>query len=345
MNRRRPTMKDVAHHAGVSVSTVSYVLNDSGPVAPERRSRVLDAVRMLEYSPNESARSLKRRSASTIGLVVPDLTNQFFALIAEGVQQAAAGQGVLVVLCAPEATDLPEAHHAKLLRSQRLDGVIYLTSTGTLPTAVLELARFGPVVLVDEQIPGFDLPAVVCDSRRGAREIARYVIEQGHERITVIGGPSAMWTADQRLAGYREAVAATGRDPDAMPVLVGDYRQDSGFDLAATALAGPADERPTALLCANDLMAIGALEYCKSAGLQVPDDVSIVGFDDLPVSALLTPRLTTVRQPARDMGAQAATCLLTLLGEGPGDVADAPAVLSTSLQIRDSVAPPPVVES
>jgi DNA-binding LacI/PurR family transcriptional regulator len=143
-NRRRPTMKDVAKHARVSVSTVSYVLNDSGPVAPERRERVLDAVRVLEYSPNESARSLKRQSASTIGLVVPDLTNQFFALIAEGVQRAATERGVLVVLCAPEATGLPEAHHAKLLRSQRLDGVIYLTGTGTLPTAVLELARFGP---------------------------------------------------------------------------------------------------------------------------------------------------------------------------------------------------------
>jgi DNA-binding LacI/PurR family transcriptional regulator len=340
-NRRRPTMKDVAEHARVSVSTVSYVLNDSGPVAPERRDRVLDAVRVLEYSPNESARNLKRRSASAIGLVVPDLTNQFFALIAEGVQRAASEQGVLVVLCAPEATGLPEAHHAKLLRSQRLDGVIYLTGTGTLPTAVLELARFGPVVLVDEQIPGFDLPAVVCDSRRGAREIARHVIDNGHRRITVVGGPTAMWTADQRLAGYREAVAAAGRDPDAMPVLVGDYRQDSGFALAATALAGCPDERPTALLCANDMMAIGALEYCKSVGLRVPQDLSIVGFDDLPVSALLTPRLTTVRQPARDMGAQAALCLLNLLGDGSNGAPPTPALLSTSIQIRESVAPPP----
>lgn len=336
-------MKDVAEHARVSVSTVSYVLNDSGPVAPERRERVLDAVRVLEYSPNESARSLKRRSASTIGLVVPDLTNQFFALIAEGVQRAASEHGVLVVLCAPEATGLPEAHHAKLLRSQRLDGVIYLTGTGTLPSAVLELARIGPVVLVDEQIPGFDLPAVVCDSRRGAREVGRHVISQGHERIAVIGGPTAMWTAEQRLSGYREAVASTGRDPDAMTVLVGDYRQDSGMELAAKALALPPDERPTALLCANDLMAIGALEYCKSAGLRVPEDVSIVGFDDLPVSALLTPRLTTVRQPARDMGAKAALCLLELMNaESPAGPPPGPALLETSLQIRDSVGPPPV---
>ncbi len=335
-------MKDVARHAGVSISTVSYVLNDSGPVAPERRARVLDAVRMLNYTPNESARSLKRHSASTVGLVVPDLTNQFFALVAEGVERAASERDVLVVLCAPEATDKPESDHAKLLRSQRLDGVIYLSSTGTSPATLLELTGLGPVVLVDEQIPGFDLPAVVSDGRRGAREIARHVLDQGHERMAVIGGPPELWTAEQRLSGYLEAFAAAGRDPDDIPVLAGDYRQRSGFELAARALAGPAHSRPTALLCANDLMAIGALEHCKAAGLRVPQDVSIVGFDDVPVAALLTPRLTTVRQPARDMGYRSATVLFDLLagGEDGQPDGDGHAMFAVELQIRESVAPP-----
>jgi LacI family transcriptional regulator len=330
-------MKDVAHHAGVSVSTVSYVLNNSGPVAAERRARVLDAVRVLDYAPNESARSLKRRSASTIGLVVPDLANQFFALIAEGVQRAASKRDVLVVLCAPEATEEPESHHSKLLRSQRLDGVIYLSGTGTSPGALVELGRLGPVVLVDERVPGFDVPAVVADGRRGAREIAQHVLDHGHKRVAVIGGPTALWTSEQRLAGYREAFAAAGLDPDAIPVLVGDYRQESGEQLAAQALAGPAATRPTALLCANDLMAIGALEYCKSAGIRVPEEVSIVGFDDLPFSALLTPRLTTVRQPARDMGYRAATLLFDLLAnEAAGQPQE---LFPATVQIRDSVAP------
>jgi LacI family transcriptional regulator len=332
-------MKDVAHHAGVSVSTVSYVLNDSGPVAPERRARVLDAVRVLDYTPNESARSLKRRSASTIGLVVPDLANQFFALLAEGVEHAASERDVLVVLCAPEATEKSESEHARLLRSQRLDGVIYLSSTGTTPAALLELARLGPVVLVDEQLPGFDLPAVVSDCRRGARDIAAHVLEHGHKRIAVIGGPSALWTAEQRLAGYREAIAAAGLDSDDVPVLVGDYRQDSGQALAAEALAGPAGKRPTALLCANDLMAIGAIEHCKAAGLRVPEDVSIVGFDDVPVSSLITPRLTTVRQPARDMGYRAAALLFDLLGDAPDKPTPPP--FDTTVQVRDPVASPP----
>ena len=334
--RRRPTMKDVAEHAHVSVSTVSYVLNDSGPVAPDRRNRVLDAVRVLEYSPNESARNLKRRSASTIGMVVPELTNQFFAMVAEGVQKAASERDVLVVLVVPDATGQPEERQTQLLRSQRVDGVVYLSGTGSMPASIYELARSGPVVLVDEQIPGMDLPSVVCESRRGAREVAAHVLEQGHRRIAVIGGPPALWTAQQRLAGYREAFAGAGIDPDSVPVLPGDYRQTSGRELAARVLTS--EDRPTALICANDLMAIGAMEYCRTAGLRVPQDVSIVGFDDLPLSALLTPRLTSVRQPAHDMGFRAASALFDLLENGESG---AIGVLPATVQVRDSVSPPP----
>jgi DNA-binding LacI/PurR family transcriptional regulator len=335
--RRRTTMKDVAEHARVSISTVSYVLNDSGPVAPERRNRVLDAVRVLEYSPNESARSLKRRSASAIGMVVPELTNQFFAMVTEGVQKAASARDVLVVLVVPDATEQPEEKQAELLRSQRLDGVIYLSGTGSMPTSIYDLARSGPVVLVDEQIPGMDMPAVVSDSRKGGREVATHVLENGHRRLAVIGGPAALWTAQQRLAGYREAFAGAGIDPDSVPVFAGDYRQSSGATLAAKALAGPADARPTALLCANDMMAIGAMDYCRTQGYRIPEDVSIVGFDDLPVSTLLTPRLTTVRQPAVDMGCRAVNALFDLLANKKSD---AIGLLPVTVQLRDSVCPP-----
>jgi DNA-binding LacI/PurR family transcriptional regulator len=335
---RRPTMKDVARHAGVSVSTVSYVLNNSGPVATSRRARVLDAVRVLNYTPNESARSLKRRSTSAIGLVVPDLANQFFALITEGVEKAAAARDVLVVLCAPEATDRPDLDHAKLLQSQRIDGVIYLSGAGTSPSTILELSKSGQLVLVDEQIPGFELPAVVSDSRRGAREVAAHVLEQGHTRVAVIGGPPVLWTAQQRLAGYREAMAMAGLDPDHVPALDGDYRDPSGYALAERLLDVRAAKRPTALLCANDMMAIGALHYCRSAGLRVPEDVSLAGFDDVPIASLVNPALTTTRQPAREMGHAAGTLLLDLL---TGDRAEpAPEPFLPVIQVRDSVGPP-----
>ena len=338
MSRPRPTMKEVAEHAKVSLSTVSYVVNNSGPVAADRRARVLAAVRELRYTPNEAARRLKRRSALAIGLFVPDLMNQFFALLAQGVERAATERDVLVVLSAPEGNDEAESRNARLLRSQRVDGVIYLSGTAASTSSLLELTSLGPVVLVDERRPGLDLPAVLSDGRRGAREIARYVLDQGHERVAVIAGPASSWTAEQRLAGYREAFAALGHDPDQMAVFVGDYHQASGRELAALALGGPARDRPTALLCANDLMAIGVLEHCKAAGLRVPEDVSIVGFDDIPVAAMLTPRLTTVSQPAVEMGYRATTLLLDLIKGGVAHHNDE--LLPVVLQIRDSVAPP-----
>lgn len=347
--KRWPTMKDVARHAGVSVSTVSYVLNDSGPVAADRRARVLDAMQVLNYAPNEAARGLKRRSAPTIGLVVPELTNPYFAMVAEGVERVASANDALVVFCAPEATGEAESFTGRLLRSQRLNGIIYLSGATTVPRTLLSLTRLGPVVLVDEQLPGFDLPAVVSDNRRGAREVANHVIERGHTRIAVIGGPAALWTAQQRLAGYREAFAGAGMDPDMAPVVEGNYHQKSGLELARRLLDVAPDERPTALLCANDLMAVGALEYVRSVGIEVPRQLSVVGFDDVPFAIALTPRLTTVRQPAHDMGSRAATLLFDLLavkndGNGVRGEVDLPSPdkpLPVELRIRDSVAPPP----
>src|ERR1700722_10840868 len=336
---RRPTMKDVARQAGVSLSTVSYVLNDSGPVAESRRARVLDALRVLNYEPNEAARHLKKRSSPNIGLVVPELSNQFFALLVEGVEQVVSDNDGLDVLCAPEATSDGNSTNGRLLRSQRLSGIVYLSGSRMLSSALVELTRQGHVVLVDEYVPGFDdLPAIVSDNRRGGRQIAQYVTGAGHRDVAIIAGPESLWTTQQRIAGYREALASAGIDPDAVPVHWGDYRQQSGFDLAKLVLSVPADERPTAILCANDLMAVGVLEYCRSVGISVPADLSVVGFDDIPFVSLLTPRLTTVRQLARDMGRLAASLLFELMADkGP---VQSPTPLPVEIMVRESVAPP-----
>jgi DNA-binding LacI/PurR family transcriptional regulator len=331
-------MKDVAVHANVSVSTVSYVLNGTGPVSANRRARILNAVRELNYIPNESARSLKRQQASTIGLVVPDLSNQFFSLLVSGVMRAAAARDVLVVLCSSETTEEVESVNARLLRSQRVDGVVYLTGSNESQSSLLKLESLGPVVLVDERVPGADLPAIVADGRRGARDVAAHVVALGHERFTCIAGPTALWTAEQRLSGYREALALGGIDPDGMQILVGDYHMNSGFQLAEKALDVPERLRPTALLCANDMMAIGALEYCRAANLKVPEDVSIVGFDDVPMSRLLTPRLTTVRQPAYEMGMGAAELLMDLI-RGQSTI-EMPKPYPVEIKVRESAAKP-----
>lgn len=336
MPSRRPTMKDVAKRAGVSLSTVSYVLNDSGPVADDRRAKVEAAVQALGYLPNESARRLKRGSVATVGLVIPDLVNQYFAMIAEGVEQAASERDVMVVFCTPEATDERESLNSRLLRSQRLDGLIYLSGASTRMESLLDLKRVGPVVLVDEKLPSFNLPCVVSQNRQGAREMAGHLTSLGHTRLAIIGGPPELWTAEQRLSGYREGIAAAGIDPDSVPLFTGDYRMESGEKLAAEAMSPPAGERPTALICANDLMAIGALSYCRRVGLRVPEDVSVVGFDDLPLVSLLTPNLTTVRQPARELGMEAVKLLLRIVaGAEPTSPSPAP----VSLKIRESSGP------
>ncbi|SNQ49761.1 LacI family transcriptional regulator [Frankia canadensis] len=334
-------MKDVAQHANVSLSTVSYVLNDSGPVGKARRARVLDAVRVLGYTPNESARRLRTKSAATIGLIVPDLSNQFFALVAEGVESAAASRDALVVLCAPEAIDRTTEYYVRLLRSQSLDGLVYLPGgDGMTLNLALALAEAGPVVMVDERIRGFDVPSVVADSRSGARQIAEHVLSQGHRRIAIVGGPEALWTSEQRLAGYREALAGFRIPPKDVPHFVGDHREESGTRAAAQLLAESGADRPTALLCVNDLMAMGVYRYCREAGLRIPEDVSVAGFDDITVAGLLSPGLTTVRQPAREMGFQAANLLFDVIDGREATDDEMVLTLPTELIRRGSVSPP-----
>ena len=331
-------MKDVAEQAQVSVSTVSYVLNNRGRVSEARRKRVLNAIRALDYIPNESARNLKRQSASTIGLVVPDLVNQFFSLLARGVVRAAALHDVLVVLCSAENTQEAEFGNARLLRSKRVDGVIYESGFQESHRSLLKLQSLGPVVLVDERFPGLDLPAVVADGRRGAREVVAHLVELGHKRFACIAGPTTHWTSEQRLSGYREGLAMGGIDPDEMDIQTGDYQMDSGYRLAEVFISAPESKRPTALLCANDLMAIGALEYCRLNTINVPGYVSIVGFDDIPTAQLLTPRLTTVRQPAYEMGMSAANLLIAMTqGEQKSELLEPHPV---ELVVRESSAGP-----
>jgi DNA-binding LacI/PurR family transcriptional regulator len=327
----RPTIRDVAREAAVSVSTVSAVLNGTAPASADTRRRLHAAVAELGYEPDANARNLKRQRAGAVGLIVPDILNPFFALVAAGVEEEARERDYVLVLCSTDFEAEREAQYARLLRGRRLDGVVHLSGTGLPPTALVELARAEPVVVVDERIPGLDLPFVGSDNRRGARLAAELALARGHRRIAIVAGPPGLWTAEQRLAGYREALAGAGLDPDTMPVAVGDYRLESGRAAAARLLAA---ERPTAFLVANDLMAIGCLQQCLEAGLSVPGEVGIVGYDDVPLASLVTPRLTTIRQPAREMGRVAARILLDRIEGRPVEPAtDLPA----ELVVRESL--------
>ncbi len=330
---RRPTIHDVAHEAGVSISTVSHVLNGTRPISAETQARVRAAVEAQGYEPNARARQLKADRSFAVGLVVPDVMNPFFAEVASGVEEELRRQDVLLALCSTGAQAGREAYYAQLLRHRRVDGVIFLSGTG-LPAAELStLAEGESVVFVDERVPGVEAPFVGSDNRRGARLIAEHVLSQGHRKVAILGGPPALWTAEQRLAGYREALLTRGLEPDGVPCVAGDYEREGGRVAVRTLLDGPGD-RPTALLVANDLMAIGALQECRTRGIAVPDELSIAGYDDIPEAAILTPPLTTVRQPAREMGRAAAHILLERIeGRPVPRLTDFPA----ELVVRESV--------
>ncbi len=341
-SRGRVTIRDVARMAGVSIGTVSAVINDSTAVATGTRRHILTCIATLGFEPNGTARSLRSRRVASVGFIVPTLCNPFFAAVAEGIQAALTGSDILLVLCITEARIEREDYYAKLLRTQRLDGVIYLSGTGLPSTALLALARCGPVVFVDERLPGLDVPSVTSTNLAGAKTIATHVMTFGHRRIAIVGGPARLWTSEQRLAGYREAIAASGLDPDLCDFVEGDYTEHSGYGAAAHLLDRPPSERPTAILCANDLMAMGTIRRCRDLGLAIPLDVSVTGFDDIPASELLDPPLTTVAQPGRDMGEAAARLLVGVIGTD--GKSHAPPSLVTVARFRGSVARPRPIE-
>jgi len=260
----------------------------------------------LGYEPDSQARNLKRRRSHAVGLIVPDVLNPFFALVAEGVGDELRTLDYLLVLCSTDFDGRREASYARLLRATRLDGIVHLSGTGLPPAELHELARISKIVTVDERVHGLAAPFVGSDNRRGARAAAELALARGHCKFGIIAGPTGLWTAEQRLAGYREALVAAGIDPDAVPTVRGDYRLESGRSAAAELLP----QEPTVILAANDLMAVGCLQHALDAGLRVPRDLSVVGYDDVPLATVVTPALTTVRQPAREMGRVAAKLLL-----------------------------------
>ena len=339
--RRRPTIRDVARLAGVAVSTVSYVVNGTGQVSAETRLKVANAIDAVRYEPNLLARNLKAGRAACVGLIAPDLQNPYFVSVAAGVQDIAQSRDLLLVLCTTESTAHWENYYSQVLRARRVDGLIFLSGTGMLTPSIIELIHKDSVVLVDERLPALDVPTVTATNREGARAMAEYVLQQGHRRIGIIGGAASLWTTGQRMEGYYDAMAAHGIDPQTVPVVAGDYQQDSGFAAARELLDRPLAERPTALICANDLMAIGAMLYCRQAALQIPEDISLCGFDNIPLGALIEPGLTSVDQCGRSLGRTACRLLLRLISPQEDDTDPIELEQPTRLVIRGSVGPSP----
>ncbi len=316
---------------------MSAVINGAAHVTEQTRKRVLQCIADLGYEPNTAARSLKRQRSSSIGLVVPDLHNPFFASVAEGVQKVAQEHDVLMVVGTTGAENEWEEYYAQTLRARRLDGMILLSGSGKPTIGLVKLVESGSVVFVDECIPGLDAPFISAENRTGARQVAQELIRVGHREIAIVAGPPSLWTSQQRLAGYREALAGAGRNPDEFVVVAGDYTEVSGFAATKSILDDSRNGDLTAIIYANDLMAMGGMRLLKEYGKRIPTEISIVGFDDISSAQHVFPALTTVAQPSYEMGRSAAQLLLATAGLS---TPPATTTFATELKLRASVSPP-----
>ena len=309
-------LRDVAEMARVSTATVSRAINDPETVRPDTRQRVEEAVRRLGYRPSRVARRLRVRCgrSSLIGLVIPDLQNPFFADLARGVEDTAQRHGYTVLIGNADEDAEKERRYLQVMGAESVDGVILPPSSPETPFSAADLLRDGiPVVCVDRRLPKMKLDMAVVDNVRGTREAVEHLLALGHRRVGFIQGSPHLSTSRERRQGYVDALEAAGVSVDRSLIRSGDSRQESGARVASEMLA--AADRPSALLVGNSMMTLGALEAIQRAGLRIPDDVAIIGYDDMPWAMAVTPPLTVVRQPGYELGARAMELLLRRIEE------------------------------
>jgi DNA-binding LacI/PurR family transcriptional regulator len=332
---------DVAKEAGVSIATVSRVLNDTGyPVRAETRERVLAAVEKLGFRPNDLARGLLLKKTRTVGLIVPDILNPYYPAISRGVEDVASAALYAVIFCNTDRDAAKSEHYVNALLQKRVDGVIVAGGGTDFSKASQTFAEYETrVVFIGRSDVGW--PSVQVDNVEAGRTAAGHLALLGHRRIALVTGPTALTSVRDRLAGYRQALADHGLAADAELVREGDFAERSGYEAASALLELPAP--PTAIFAANDRMAIGALAAAVDRGVRVPRDLSIVGCDDIPLASYSRPALTTVAMPVYDMGASAMRLMLERLEAPAGEsgAGEPPVIrLQTDLVIRASSAPP-----
>jgi LacI family transcriptional regulator len=309
-----PTIVDVANRAGVSAITVSRVANDSGPVSAKVRVRVEQAIAEIGYVPNSVARSLRSKRTDTIALVLTDMTNPFFTTVARGVEDAASDAGLMLIICNTDERDADEQRYVRMLLERQADGILLVPARGGAAAIKQCREHATPVVVVDRRLKERVADVVRADSKGGAFELGRLLVSLGHRSTAVLTGPRAVSTADDRVIGFRQALAQAPQ-PQRPRVYRGEYTIESGREMARLALS--ARPRPTALFAANNFIAIGVLQALDEMKVRVPEDVAVVGFDDLPPAMVAFPFLTVAAQPAYEMGQQSVAMLLDRVAAGP----------------------------
>ncbi|MBE3590731.1 MAG: LacI family DNA-binding transcriptional regulator [Firmicutes bacterium] len=331
------TLRDVARLAGVDPSTVSRVVNGDQDlvIKEETRQRILKAVETLGYRPNAIARSLRLQRTRTIGLLVPDICNPFFPEVIRGAEAVASEAGYHVIFGNTDDDPAKERRFIDTLLAARCDGLILATAM-TRDQTIEYLSEQGlPFVLVNRYTLGTD-HYVVTDNLQAGREAVAHLIELGHRRIAHLAGPLFTDTGLSRLQGYRTALREAGITFHSAYVEECDFKEASGYEGARRLLQ--LDPRPTAIFAANDLIAIGVYRAAAEAGLRIPDDLSVVGHNDIPAATYLHPQLTTIRVPLNEMGRSSARLLVELIERG--EATETPVVLKTELVVRGSTAPP-----
>lgn len=344
---KQATIRDVARLAGVSLATVSRVLSDGDyPVSAELKQRVRDAVAQLGYVPNTVARSLRQDVSRDIGLVIPNISNPFYLQTMLGINDALNKKDYSLILCNTMRNAQQERVYLRQLFERKVRGII-LSSVDENADIVEEYGKKGmKFVLLDQKITGMESTGINFDSRAGARMATEHLISLGHSRIAFATMPMTRWTRTEMHMGYRDALVLAGLGYDSrlvyerMPeklAAYADFELEAGKMIAESFLA---DGCPaTAIVCINDMLAIGLIKTLKARGVRVPEDVSVFGFDDIPFAGTFEPSLSTVHYPAIETGRLAAMMLMDTLESGSGEM-PVSMQLAPSLVIRETVAPP-----
>ncbi len=337
MTTRRVTgLKDVARAAGVSVTTVSRLLNGSLDLPSETKKRISDAIRDLNYQPNPHARRLSRGRSDTIGLVVPDIANPFFATLVAAVEEEADTRGLAVSLYATLNRAGREVAYLQLIERNHVDGLIFVTNhpdDGQLATLI---NRTGKVVIADEDVPGAQAPKLFCDNELGGALAGRHLAEFGHRDVLFVGGPQAMISSRRRSNGLERTLRDAFGEDIRLSKYAGDYTVAFGRQAAKRFIE---EGRPaTAIFASSDEIAIGMIEVFRDQGVSIPDDVSVIGFDDVGPLHLFGPPMTAIRQPVRAIGGRALSLLLETNWQGKQALVEE--LLPVEIVVRKSVAPP-----
>lgn len=314
------TIKDVAKKAGVSLITVSRVINGRGYVRAETQSRVQAAIDELQYVPNQMASNLRSQQTDTLALILPDITNSFWTTIARGVEDEAWSRGYGVFLCNTDDDLEKEARYIDILLRRRVEGLAIVPTPESAPQLERLRQRRIPFVVLHRKLEGLGADVIRGDSRDGAFQLTRQLLDDGWRQIAYIGGPLNLLLSRERLAGYEDALASAGVPVDAALVHLGSYSPETGARLVRELLAG--GPRPEALLIANSRLAVGALHALAAAGLRVPEDIAVATFYDIAALDEYSPLMTTARQPAYEIGQHGVRRLLDRVRDQDLPVAD-----------------------